>query len=255
MKSQDPATFAEPIIEKLGSEGGPLSLETLHDAEPVTTLPDDYVQAKLAISLFENGERERLPALAAAIERDTWNLGGSALKQGSRLLAPLAKVAARHVLGLPIPQGPSDRMLVDFAFGAAEKINRQQEAEAVAVRKMRLRVATALSAWDDPLAVPLINRLMVVGDEAVRIGAARALLGQTSPEIVPDLIAALDLDYGTDDDEPRAPEIQAALLLHAGRAFGSDPRVQATLAGFDRFDYDSVRFVAAAMATAAGETN
>ncbi len=255
MKSQDPATWAEPLIERLGMEGGPLSLETLHDAEPVTVPTDDYVQAKLAISLFENGERERLPALAAAVERESWNLGGSALQQGGQILKPLAKVAARHVLGLPIPQGPSDRMLVDFAIGASERFDRQQEAEAVAVRKMRLRVATALSAWDDPRAVPLINRLMSVGDESVRIGAARALLGQTSPAIVPDLIAALDLEYGTDDDEPRAPEIQAALLLHAGRTFGTDPQIQATLADFDQFEYDSVRFVAAALAMSTDEKN
>lgn len=248
LKTQDPKTWAEPLIERLGMEGGPLSLETLHDAEPVTVEPDDYVQAKLAISLFENGERERLPVLAAAIERDSWNLGGSALQQGSRLLKPLAKVAARHVLGLPIPQGPSDRMLVDFAIGAAERYDRQQDAEATAVRKMRLRVATALSTWDDPRAVPLINRLLTVGDESVRIGAARALLGQTSPDVVPDLIAALDLEYGSDEDEPRAPEIQAALLLHAGRIFGAATEVQTTLGNFDQFEYDSVRFVAASMA-------
>lgn len=245
---EESGNWAEPVLERLGQDGGPLSLEALQDAEPATAPNDAYVAAKLSVTLFENGERERLPELASAIERQSWNLGGSAVKQGARMLKPLAVVAARHVLGLPIPQGPSERMLIDFAFGAADLHDRQQEAEAVAVRKMRLRIATALSTWDDPRAVSLIERLLAVGDDAVRLGAARALVGQTSPEAVPVLLSALDLDYGEDEGESRAPEIQAALLLHAGRTYGDDARVAATLADFDRFAHDSVRFVAAAMA-------
>ena len=247
VESKDKKSWAEPLIERLGADGGPLGLDTLHDTEPVTTLPDDYVQTKRVIALFENGERERLPILAAAVERETWNLGGSALQQGGRFLRPLATVVARRALGLPMPQGSSDQMLVDFAFGATSRYDRQQKAEDVAVRKMRMRIATALSTWDDPAAVPLINRLLAVGDEPVRIAAARALLGQTSPTVVPELIAAIDLDYGVDEDEPRAPEIQAALLLHLGRHFRADPSALATLTNFERFEYDSVRFVAAAL--------
>jgi len=74
----------------------------------------------------------------------------------------------------------------------------------------------------------------------VRLSAARALLGQSSPDAATQLARALDLDYGEEDGVSRNPEVHAALLRALVTEFAGHPVTLATLADERRLKEPSV---------------
>ncbi len=243
----DQVDWRSTLIDRFAHAADPKSLELLRGADRSDARAKSYHQALLAVALFQRGERDRLPELAAAVEREDWDLGRRTIGQWWHRVRPILKAAALVAAGLPLGQDAAQQLVTDFAFGALDAHRAQERREAGAVRSLRYKVAVALGGWDDPRTLPLIERLLQVDQDSTRLAAARALLGQTSAAALPTLSRALELDYGEERGASRSPEIQAALLLHANARFGSDPRVAELIDSAAGLESPSVRFLAATL--------
>ncbi|MGK2924143.1 MAG: HEAT repeat domain-containing protein [Lysobacterales bacterium] len=93
----------------------------------------------------------------------------------------------------------------------------------------RWQLADAVANVDAPESLPVLGRLLEMDDTAVRLSAARALVGQSSPATAVLLARAVDLDYGKEDGVSRNPEIHAALLHELVGRFPNGSQRQAVL--------------------------
>ena len=272
---QDETDWRPSLIELFAGGSGDRSLDLLLSADDPEAEPADYIQALVDVALFQRGEHQRIDALAAALDQSEWNLGRSSLGRKWQLVKPLVKAGAAAAIGLPMGSSgaqSNQEAVANLAFGAADMKAENESAREAAARQLRFRIAAALAGWNDPQALPLIEKLLDSADDPTRIAGARALLGQTSIEAMPVMLRALEIDYdpapeaeGVEarvlpanlpdtepQEDPATPEVQAALLMHAHWAFEGEPQLTDILQTPDRFDYATVRFLAAGLAEFAG---
>ena len=147
-------------------------------------------------------------------------------------------------LGLPPDEEKLRRMVADFAFGERDRLSARSSERAVKTGQFRWQLAAAMGNVDDPTCLPVITALLEDEGTSVRLSAAYALLGQSSPGTSDLLLRASQLEYGSEDGTSRNPEIRTALLRRMTRIFPDDPATPRALGLATQSDAPSVQFMA-----------
>ena len=99
---------------------------------------------------------------------------------------------------------------------------------------------------DSAETLPVLGSFLNTDDTSVRLSAAYALVGQSSPGAADLNERALWLEYGGEEGESRKPEIQAALLRKLMLSFPDHPKTAQALSNPRKFKAPSVQFMALA---------
>ena len=149
--------------------------------------------------------------------------------------------------------GPTDtdqlrRVILNFAFAERDRHSARGRARQLKTSQFRWQFSDAIADIDDPECLPVLDSFLEDDDTSVRLSAAFALVGQSSPATVDLLVEALSLDYGGEDGESRNPEVRAALLRKLLHTFPNHPKTAEVLSNPRRFESPSVRLMALAAA-------
>lgn len=190
---------------------------------------NEWLLAWMTIGLYELGDRSQLDELEALIGKTDWNFGLGTAGAWYKRLKPLLWEGAKMAIGLPADTQKIARMVAGFAFAERDRYLTRANERVRRTAQYRWQLADALADVDAPDSLPVLGRLLEMDATSVRLSAARALMGQTSPATADLLARAVDLDYGAEDGVSRNPEIHAALLRELVGRFPESPQTQAVL--------------------------
>lgn len=205
--------------------------------------PNEWLQAWMTIGLYELGDHSQLDELEALIDKSDWNFGRGTVGSWYKRLKPLLWEGAKIAMGMPADTQKIARMVAGFAFAERDRYLARADERVRRTAQYRWQLADALADVDAPETLPILDRLLEMDDTSVRLSAARALVGQSSPAAAGLLARAVDLDYGEEDGVSRNPEIQAALLRELLRRFPDDPQTEAVLNDPRRLKEPSIAFM------------
>lgn len=203
---------------------------------------NEWLEAWMRIGLFELGDESQLGRLEALTAKHDWDFGRGTAARWYKRLKPFVWEALKTAAGVPPDQERLRRMVTDFAFAERDRLLGRRDERSVKTAQFRWQLADALGGYDDPRALPVVETLLADDDEAVRLSAARALLGQTGAG-TPALVArAVELDYGGEAGVSRNPEIRSALLRHLVIDFAGSPETRRAILAARRSKAPSIRF-------------
>jgi hypothetical protein len=214
---------------------------------------NEWLEAWMRIGLFQLGDREQLNTLAKLTDKSDWDFGKGTAARWYKRFKPLLWEGAKMALGLPPDEEKLRRMVADFAFAERDRISGRSSERAVKTGQFRWQLAAAMANVDDPECLPVIEALLEDEDASVRLSAAHALLGQSSPGSSDLLFEATQLDYGSEDDTSRNPEIQSALLRRMIRIFPDTPATAQAMRQAIQSGAPSVQFLAMTAEIALGQ--
>lgn len=207
---------------------------------------NEWLEAWMRIGLFELGDESQLSSLHELTDKYDWKFGRGTAARWYKRLKPLVWEAIKLSAGVPPDKERLRRMVADYAFAERDRILARKSERDIKTSQFRWQLADALGDFDDPRALPVVEALLADGDEAVRLSAARALLGQTTPSTPVVLARAIELDYGGEAGVSRNPEIQAALLRHLVNEFDDAPQARRAVLAARQSEAPSLRFFAVA---------
>lgn len=203
---------------------------------------NEWLEALMRIGLFELGDESQLSLLHQLAGEHDWKFGRGTAARWYKRLKPLVWEAIKLAAGVPPDKERLRRMVADYAFAERDRILARKSEREVKTAQFRWQLADALSEFDDPRALPVVETLLEDEDEAVRLSAARALLGQTT-QGAPALVArAIELDYGGEAGISRNPEIRSALLRHLVNEFDGALETRRAVLAARRSEAPSLRF-------------
>jgi len=190
---------------------------------------NEWLLAWMTIGLYELGDHSQIDKLEALIDKSDWNFGRGTVGAWYKRLKPFLWEGAKIAMGLPADTQKIARMVAGFAFAERDRYMARANERVRRTAQYRWQLADALADVDAPETLPILGRLLEMDDASVRLSAARALVGQSSPATADLLASAVDLDYGEEDGVSRNPEIRAALLRELVGRFPDGPQTQAVL--------------------------
>ena len=231
-KRKDPDPGPE-LVQALLAKGGDPSRSVLKGAIAAQK-PGSWLAAAMAVGLLEMGDTSSIDVVRAALANKDW--------LHTRMEAAVALAGQGDTSGLPVLQSLTLshgllKSALDLSFGTY----RDPEA-------MRCAVAEALGRTDREEAVPMLASLLSDKSDRVRLAAAYALIRMSAPASIDGLVAALAVDYGSQDGRARNPQVHAQLLRAAARRLPKDVRTAAMLEKGTGSPFASVRFLALAAA-------
>jgi hypothetical protein len=243
--------YRPDMVQDLVERGGKRSQTVL--AEQVTDgHQNKWLEAWMRIGLFELGDRSQLGELSKLTDKTDWDFGrGSAARWYKRLKPILwqgAKLGAMAYAGGPTDTDQLRRVILNFAFAERDRHSARGRERQLKTSQFRWQFSDAMADIDDPECLPVLDSFLEDDDTSVRLSAAYALVGQSSPATVDLLVEALSLDYGGEDGESRNPEVRAALLRKLLHTFPNHPKTAEVLSDPRRFESPSVRLMALAAA-------
>ncbi|NHZ72962.1 MAG: hypothetical protein GWP16_00625 [Nitrospirae bacterium] len=214
--------FRPDLVRDLVETGGAEARKTLQ-VNVDDGHQNEWLAAWMRIALFELGDRGQLDELAKLTDKSDWDFGRGTAGRWYKRFKPLLWEGAKMAMGLPPDEEALRRMVADFAFAERDRISARGSERDVRTGQFRWQLAAAMAEVDDPTCLPVIRALLEDEDSSVRLSAAYSLLGQSSSGTSDLLLQASQLDYGSEDDASRNPEVRAALLRRMTRIFPDDP--------------------------------
>ena len=205
----------------------------------------DWQSAWIAIGLLNMGDESHLDLVKAALANEKWPF--------TRVQAAVALARHGDHSGLPVLRTLLEPAAAQgFLKSTVEAVLKGSKPDPDAIRSTTTR---ALGTIDGPDVVPILVSLLDDRSDRVRLSAAYALAAMKAPAALDGLGHALEVDYGSDEKRPRAPEVKAALVRSAVLRFDHDPRTRALLQKASGSPIPSVKFLAlVAMKGGPGET-
>ena len=242
--------YRPDLIRDLVETGGDRSKSVLH--EMVTDgHQNEWLEAMMRTGLLELGDLSQIPDLRALVDKKDWDFGrGTAARWYKRfkpLLWQAVTIAAKTYMGMPPDQQDWQRIrqiVTNMAWGERDRILGRKSERDVKTDQFRWQLADSAGAVDVPGCLSILAPLLGDEEASVRLSAASALLGQSSTAAADLLFRALTLDYGTEGDISRNPEIHAALTRRLVRTFPNHPATQQALQRAAMSDSPSVQFLA-----------
>jgi hypothetical protein len=222
--------------------------------------PNEWLEGWMRAGLYEIGDRSQLAALAVLVDKRDWDFGRGTAARWYKRFKPLLweglKLASKSYLGMPPDEQDLRRMrqlVTNMVWAERDRSVARKTERDVKTEQFRWQLADALGEFDDPECLPILEALLGDDEPSVRLSAANALLGQSSPNTVDLLVQAVKLDYGEEQGQSRNPEIHAAILRYLIKEYPAESRTAEALRFAAGSSHPSVRFFALAAASPAAD--
>jgi HEAT repeat protein len=243
-KKKGNVDYTDEVIQALIDKGGDPAREALNKVLASGKV-SDWQSAWIAIGLLNMGDESHLDLVKAALANEKWPF--------TRVQAAVALARHGDHSGLPVLRTLLEPAAAQgFLKSTVEAVLKGSKPDPDAIRSTTTR---ALGTIDGPDVVPILVSLLDDRSDRVRLSAAYALAAMKAPAALDGLGHALEVDYGSEEKRPRAPEVKAALVRSAVLRFDHDPRTRALLQKASGSPIPSVKFLAlVAMKGGPGET-
>jgi HEAT repeat protein len=234
-KKKGNVDYSDELVQAMIDAGGTPAKDALNKVLAAGK-PGEWQPAYIAIALLNLGDDSHLDLVKAALGNEKWPY--------TRVQAAVALARHGDMSGLPVLKtllepAAAQSLLKSAANAAIGK----QKPDPDAIRSTTTR---ALGTIDAPEVVPLLVSLLDDKSDRVRLSAAYALANMRNPAALDGLSHALEVDYGKEENRPRAPEVKATVVRWANLRFEKDPRTRALLQKASGSEITSVKFLALA---------
>ena len=232
-KKKGNVDYTDEVIQALIDKGGDPAREALNTVLASGKV-GDWQSAWIAIGLLNMGDESHLDLVKAALANEKWPF--------TRVQAAVALARHGDHSGLPVLRTLLEPAAAQgFLKSTVEAVLKGSKPDPDAIRSTTTR---ALGTIDGPDVVPILVSLLDDRSDRVRLSAAYALAAMKAPAALDGLGHALEVDYGSEEKRPRAPEVKAALVRSAVLRFDHDPRTRALLQKASGSPIPSVKFLA-----------
>ncbi|MEW6366356.1 MAG: HEAT repeat domain-containing protein [Acidobacteriota bacterium] len=199
---------------------------------------DEWIKTWIAVGMLELGDTSGISLVKAALGKPDWDFTAVRISTALAKHGDFSGVEALKTLSVKKVDTSAPTQIINILGGKDTRPEKARLAE------LRRQIATALGQINQPSCVPVLIQLLGDEDVFVRSSAAFALTDMTVPAALDGLRAAIKVDYGVYNQNPRSPEIHAYVLRIGLRRFPREAGTKELLKLADASADPALRFMA-----------